>query len=176
MDYIRGEVSRARRQRADHGPRRGYTFHMPVPVTGPYSEDEVERYLRETVVPVRLACLTASGWPLVLSLWFLYRDGTLWCASRPGARVVEHLERDARCAFEVAREAPPYRGVRGQARATVLGAAGGRLLGELIDRYLSARTSPLARRLLAGAADEVAIRIVPTRLTSWDYTARMGAG
>lgn len=127
-------------------------------------------------MPVRLACLTASGWPLVLSLWFLYRHGALWCASRPGARVVEHLGRDARCGFEVAREAPPYRGVRGQARATVLRAAGGPLLGELIDRYLGARTSPLARRLLAGAADEVAIRVVPTRLTSWDYTARMRAG
>jgi hypothetical protein len=149
---------------------------MPIPLTGPDSEDEAERYLRETVVPVRLACLTASGWPLVLSLWFLWRDGALWCASRPGARVVEHLGRDARCAFEVAREAPPYRGLRGQARATVLRAAGGPLLGELIDRYLGARTSPLARRLLAGAADEVAIRVVPTRLTSWDYTARMRAG
>jgi hypothetical protein len=73
-------------------------------------------------------------------------------------------------------EAERYRGLRGQARATVLCAAGGLLLGELIDRYLGARTSPLARRLLAGAADEVAIRVVPTRLTSWDYTARMRAG
>jgi Pyridoxamine 5'-phosphate oxidase len=129
----------------------------------------------DTVVPVRLACLTASGWPLVLSLWFLYRDRALWCASRPGARVVAHLERDARCAFEVARDTPPYRGVRGQARATVVRGEGDRLLGELIDRYLGGRASPLARRLLAGAADEVAIRVVPTRLISWDYASRMTA-
>jgi nitroimidazol reductase NimA-like FMN-containing flavoprotein (pyridoxamine 5'-phosphate oxidase superfamily) len=146
---------------------------MDVPISGPYPVEQVERYLSDTVVPVRLACLTASGSPLVLSLWFLYREGALWCASRPQARVVHHLERDARCAFEVARDAPPYRGVRGQGRAHVMRGEGGRLLGALVDRYLGAADSRLARRLLAGAADEVAIRITPTRLVSWDYTDRM---
>jgi hypothetical protein len=146
---------------------------MALCVTGPYALEQAERYLRETVVPVRLACLSASGWPLVVSLWFLYRDGALWCASRPRARVVRHLERDGRCAFEVARDAPPYRGVRGQARASVLRSAGGPLLGDLVDRYLGTRDSPLARRLLASAADEVTIRITPARLASWDYTERM---
>lgn len=148
---------------------------MALPITGPYTLGDAERYLRDTVVPLRLACLTASGWPLVLSLWFLYRHGALWCASRPQARVVHHLEQDARCAFEVARDAPPYRGVRGQARAAVIRDGGGHLLGELIDRYLGTRDSRLARRLLAGAADEVAIRLAPTRLASWDYTDRMRA-
>ena len=50
---------------------------------------------------------------------------------------------------------------------------GGALLGELLDRYLGGRDAPLARRLLAHAADEVAIRVAPTRLVSWDYTERM---
>lgn len=67
---------------------------------------------------------------------------------------------------------PPYRGVRGQGRAS-LRREGGTLLGELLDRYLGGGDSPLARRLLADAADEVAIRVVPTRLASWDYTERM---
>jgi hypothetical protein len=53
---------------------------------------------------------------------------------------------------------------------------GGRLLGELVDRYLGAADSRLARQLLAGAADEVAIRITPARLVSWDYTDRMQGG
>jgi hypothetical protein len=43
----------------------------------------------------------------------------------------------------------------------------------LLDRYLGGRDSPLARRLLADAADEVAIRVMPTWLASWDYTERM---
>ena len=146
---------------------------MGIPsVSGPYTFEQVERYLRETVIPVRLACLGSTGAPVVLSLWFRYHDGALWCASRPTSRVVRHLARDPRCAFEVARDAPPYRGVRGQGRASLRG-EGGALLGELLDRYLGGRDSPLARRLPADAADEVAIRVMPTRLASWDYTERM---
>ena len=123
---------------------------------------------------MRLACLGSTGAPVVLSLWFLYRDGALWSASRPTSRVVRHLARDPRCAFEVARDLPPYRGVRGQGRASLRRGEGGALLGELLDRYLGGPAdSPLARRLLAHAADEVAIRVAPTRLASWDYTERM---
>lgn len=147
---------------------------MAIPsLGGPYTLEQVERYLWETVIPVRLACLGRTGAPVVLSLWFVYRDGALWCASRPTSHVVRHLARDARCAFEVARDDPPYRGVRGQGRASLRRGEGGALLGELLDRYLGGRDSPLARRLLAHAADEVAIRLAPTRLASWDYTERM---
>jgi hypothetical protein len=144
-------------------------------VTGPYSLAEAERYLRETVVPLRLACTTSAGWPLVLSLWYLYRDGALWCATSPAALILRHLDHDDRCGFEVAPNEPPYRGVRGQARATVLRGGGGSLLEELIQRYLGTTSSALARQLLARAAEEVAIRLTPTRLSSWDYRRRMTA-
>jgi len=142
-------------------------------VTGPYSLAEAERYLRETVIPLRLACTTSAGWPLVLSLWYLYRDGSLWCATSPRALILRHLEHDGRCGFEVAPNDPPYLGVRGQARATVIRGGGSVLLEELIQRYLGTTVSPLARQLLSRAADEVAIRLTPTRLSSWDYRQRM---
>ena len=102
---------------------------MPSPVVlGPYSLVEAERYLRDTVVPLRLACTTSTGWPLVLSLWYLYRDGALWCATSPRALILRHLEHDGRCGFEVAPNEPPYRGVRGQAQAALIRGAGGGLL------------------------------------------------
>jgi len=146
-----------------------------MPVRGPWSQVEAQRFLAETVVPLRLGCTDGRGWPVVLSVWYLYRDGALWCATAPGAAVVRYLERDGRCAFEVAPEAPPYRGVRGQGMATVARGEGGELLRELLVRYLGATDTALGQWLLARAAGEVAICIEPRRLSSWDYRARMGA-
>jgi hypothetical protein len=102
-----------------------------------------------------------------------YHDGSLWCATSPPALILRHVEHDGRCGIEVAPNEPPYRGVRGQARATVLRGGGSVLLEELIQRYLGTTASPLARQLLSRAAEEVAIRLTPIRRSSWDYRRRM---
>lgn len=135
--------------------------------------ERIEAHLRETAIPLRLACATPSGHPQLLSLWYLWRDGALWCATSPGARVVRLVERDPRCGFEVAADAPPYRGVRGRGSATLYRTRGAEVLGALLDRYQGGRDTKLARWLLARAASEVAIRIEPLALASWDFSARM---
>jgi nitroimidazol reductase NimA-like FMN-containing flavoprotein (pyridoxamine 5'-phosphate oxidase superfamily) len=143
--------------------------------TGPWSAARVDAHLAGTVIPVRLACASGSGQPRVLSLWYLWRDGALWCATAPGAKVVEWLAREPRCGFEVARDEPPYRGVRGRGRATLDPERGLEILEALVDRYLGTRDTPFARWLLERAArGETAIRIAPESLASWDFTARMG--
>ncbi len=135
--------------------------------------NDVAAYLDEMRIPLRLAVVTQSGWPMVLSLWYVLSDGMLWCATQDTARVVRYLRRDPRCGFEVASEQPPYRGVRGQGRATLSPEHGRRILEILLDRYLGGRESSLARRLLARAGREVAIGVAPTRVFTWDYTERM---
>ncbi len=142
---------------------------------GPWSKERIEEYLREAVVPIRLASLDPDGFPVVVSLWFLYEDRCLWCATQAGARVVARLRGDGRCGFEVAADVPPYRGVRGRAVATIDPPRGAELLPRLIARYLGSGDSPLARWLVARAATEVAIRLDPLRVTSWDFTRRMTA-
>ena len=137
------------------------------------SRERVETLLAEAVIPLRLAVLARDGGPRVLSLWYLWRHGALWCATSPHAWVVERLRADSRCGFEVAGDSPPYRGVRGEARAELLPGAGATVLEDLIDRYLGGRASPLARWLLARSADEMAIRIVPEKISTWDYSRRM---
>jgi nitroimidazol reductase NimA-like FMN-containing flavoprotein (pyridoxamine 5'-phosphate oxidase superfamily) len=143
-------------------------------IRGPFSLERVDAHLRDTVVPLRLACADAAGHPLVLSLWFVWRDDALWCATAPNARVVRLLGREPRCGFEVARDAPPYSGVRGQGRAELVPARGAEILGVLVDRYLGTHESAFARWLLRRSASEMAIRIEPTRITSWDFAQRMG--
>src|SRR5512134_890654 len=60
----------------------------PMRNQGPFSSEQIDAYLLETVVPLRLACADPDGHPLVLSLWFLWLEGALWCATAPDARVV----------------------------------------------------------------------------------------
>ena len=80
----------------------------------------IEEFLTDSVIPVRLACVSASGAPLVCSLWFLYADESLWCATQSSAKLVEYFRANSACGFEVAPESPPYRGVRGQGEVALL--------------------------------------------------------
>lgn len=133
----------------------------------------VVQFLHEAVIPLRLSCLTPSGWPLVLSLWFLPENSRFYCATPHKARVVRYLRQNNRCAFEVAGDQPPYKGVRGQATATLDSQLGPEILTRLLYRYLGGIGSPLAQQLLARQEQEVAIILEPTNLFTWDFTARM---
>jgi nitroimidazol reductase NimA-like FMN-containing flavoprotein (pyridoxamine 5'-phosphate oxidase superfamily) len=140
---------------------------------GVWSQDAFTSFLHQMRIPLRLAAVTHSGWPLVVSLWYLYENERFYCATQKTAKIVAHLRRDPRCAFEVAADQPPYRGVRGQGKAHITHHRGTELLTRLLERYLNGTSSSLAQRLLARSADEVVIEIEPVTLTTWDYTARM---
>jgi nitroimidazol reductase NimA-like FMN-containing flavoprotein (pyridoxamine 5'-phosphate oxidase superfamily) len=141
--------------------------------TGPWPIERIHGHLAETVVPLRLACVEASGHPRVLSLWFEWREGALWCATSPRSRLAGWLAAEPRCGFEVVPDAPPYRGVRGRARATLDAARGGEVLERLVDRYVGSRETRLAQWLLARKADEVAVRLEPLSFSSLDFSPRM---
>jgi len=141
---------------------------------GPWSPEQIDQFLAQVRVPIRLACNGASGHPVLASLWFLPLEGQLWCATQRTARIVSHLRRDPRCAFEVAEERAPYRGVRGQGIASMHDARGASVLRSLVERYLADPSSGFARWLLARAEHETAIAIAPQTRLSWDYRQRMG--
>lgn len=140
---------------------------------GPWSEDEVHRFLEQTRVPLRLACNGASGFPVLAALWFVPRGHHLWCATQRSARIVSRLERDPRCAFEVARDEGGYCGVRGQGVVTLHDDRGESVLRGLIERYLDDPDSGFARWLLARADTETALAVDPRSFLSWDFRERM---
>lgn len=139
--------------------------------SGPWSETEIRSFLVATAIPVRLASMGA--FPMVQSLWFLPDGLDLWCATQADSVLARRLRADDRCGFEVSADEPPYRGVRGTGHATLLPEAAADTLPRLIERYQVADDSPLATWLLARIATEVAIRISPRTLASWDYSPRM---
>ncbi len=144
-------------------------------LSGPFDREQVASFLDAAVIPLRLACVAPSGWPLVVSLWFARRGEELVCATQASSSLVRALEHDRRCAFEVAGEIPPYRGVRGRARVTLEPDDGLATLAELLTRYLGDTEGRFAKRLLARTTPEVVLRLDPVEVSSWDYAQRMTA-
>lgn len=134
---------------------------------------EFYAYLDASRIPLRLACATKSGWPMVVSLWYLYQDGQLFCATQKTSRVVSYLQHDSRCGFEIAADLPPYCGIRGQATARIDEGMGVTILEKLLDRYLGGLDNELARNLLSKSQTEVAIVLDPVQIHRWDFSSRM---
>jgi len=141
--------------------------------TGAWSREEAAAFLDDATIPVRLACRTPGGGLWMLSLWFRFSGGRLHCATGADADVVRYLEADPAVAFEVSTNDPPYKGVRGQGEATIEPDEDKELLRELIVRYLGDADAPPGPQLLDASREEVAVRIDPDRVYSWDFTARM---
>lgn len=147
---------------------------MPLQLrSGPWDEVAVTAWLASAVIPVRLASAGRRG-PLVQSVWFHYADDALWCATQTDSVLARRIRRDPGVGWEVARDEPPYRGVRGTGRATLIDDSPrvDAVLRSLIGRYGQAGT-PLADWLLGRVETEVAVRIDDLRVTSWDYAPRM---
>lgn len=143
--------------------------------SGPWSAAQAEAFLVDAVIPVRLASIRVDDqgrpWPVVQSLWFAYRDGSLWCATQQGSALAGRLRRDPAVGFEVSGDEPPYRGVRGTGRAELIDDAEPVLRG-LIDRYGQQGTQ-LANWLLGRVEHEVAIKVTTLQVSTWDYSSRM---
>lgn len=142
--------------------------------SGVWSPDEVERFLTETTVPIRLACRTPGDDLWMLSLWYEYVGDEFRCATGADADIVEFLRSTADVAFEVSTNDPPYRGVRGRGTASIGPDHDKAQLTRLLDRYLGGTDSSLAESLLSPDRAEVHIRITPEKLYSWDFSERMG--
>ena len=132
-----------------------------------------QAYLAQAQIPLRLSAISPSGWPVVLSLWYVYMDQALYCATQKNARIVTYLQEEPRCGFEIAADLPPYCGVRGRARATLLPDRGAEILETLLVRYLGSTQNPLAQTLLARQEDEIAIQLAPLSISRWNFSNRM---
>lgn len=140
---------------------------------GGWSGEQIAAFLHTTTIPLRLSVHDGAGSPWVMSLWFLAEGDALWCATPAQSKLADYVARQSQCGFEVAGDTQPYRGVRGKGECRIVPERGGEMLRRLLDRYGIGPETRLARQLLSKIESEVAIRIRPTHLTSWDFTERM---
>jgi general stress protein 26 len=137
------------------------------------SDEEVAGFLRDGRT---LVCATAGkrGWPHLMPLWYVLREGEIWAWSYASSQKVRNLERDERATLQVeaGEQYQELRGVMIEARTlihrdTQLVADLGR---EIYERYgvgaLSDESMDVVR---AQAAKRVALQFVPVRVASWDH-------
>ena len=139
---------------------------------GSWSGAEIETFLSETRIPLRLSFAGNSGL-LIVPVWFEYQAGRLWSCSPSDSFLVRALRDNAEVAFDVSTNDLPYRGVRGRGRASCTTAADNQTLERLLQRYLAGTDNPLAQWLLSRDVSEAVIEIDVTWLTSWDFSDRM---
>ena len=133
----------------------------------------VREYLMDSFIPIRLACINVDGWPITVSLWYVYLEEKIFCATQRNAKVIEYLSKNPNCGFEVAGDLSPYRGVRGWGYAKLDKVRGVEILYMLIKKYLRDEKSSLANFLLGRNENEMAIEITPLSIFSYDYSDRM---
>lgn len=147
---------------------------LPIRPGSSWNQSTIESFLDSQLIPVRLAAIdNEEGFPLISSLWYFFADNKLWCASHESSRLSHLLIENPNCAFEISPNEMPYRGVRGQGKATLTKEHSGVILNQLISRYLKNKDNRLSQWLLSRVDCEYTIKIEPRWITAWDYTNRM---
>jgi PPOX class probable F420-dependent enzyme len=121
-------------------------------------------------------CATSGprGWPHLMPLWYVIRDGEIWAWTYRKSQKVRNLERDPRATLQV-ESGELYQELRGvmiEARARVhrdhevVAALG----TELLTRYGGGSDGPdFADAVRAQAAKRVALQFIAERTASWDH-------
>lgn len=146
---------------------------MTVELAGPWGEQQIDAFLKESTLPIRLSVVALDGYPRVISLWFKYASGNLYCVTHQSSKLARLLKDESRVGFEVSPDTPPYFGTRGQGTASVQPLGSNTTLEDLLMRYMGSLDSDFCRWLLSRRAEELLIKIAPLRFFTWDYRDRM---
>jgi hypothetical protein len=137
------------------------------------SEQEIAAFLEEQRV-VTCATNGAGGWPHLMPLWYVVRDGELWAWTYAKSQKVRNLERDERATLQVetGEQYDELRGVMLETRAVIhheLDVVAG-TGAEIFHRYSNASPGDEAMAAVrAQAAKRVALEFVSERVASWDH-------
>ena len=135
-----------------------------------------QRELLESERVVVVASQGTNGWPHLMPLWYVLRDGEVWVYTYAKSQKVRNLERDPKATLliETGHEYAELRGVMIEAHAEI--SRDHELVFEVAKqltlRYadgLSSIEGDAAEALRAQARKRVAIRFSAQRTASWDH-------
>jgi PPOX class probable F420-dependent enzyme len=124
---------------------------------------------------VTCATLARDGWPHLMPLWYVVRDGTLWGWTYAKSQKVRNLERDPRCTLQLEAGGDVYSQLRGlmitadavihRDPETVV-----QIGADLAERYGGAPPTPEAMGALRRqAAKRVGLEFRERSRASWDH-------
>jgi general stress protein 26 len=142
------------------------------------TDEEVAAFLEEQRV-VTCATHGVRGWPHVMPLWYVVRDGQIWAWTYAKSQKARNLERDDRATLQIEDGAlyEELRGVMIEAhtaihRETEVVANLGR---ELLQRYgVVALGDTFTDAIAIQAPKRIALQFVPARVASWDHRKLQG--
>jgi PPOX class probable F420-dependent enzyme len=138
--------------------------------------DEEQRELIECERIAVVASNGPRGWPHVMPLWYVPREGEIWVWTYAKSQKAKNLERDPRATLliETGTEYNELRGVQIEAEAELIRDVD-RVVGfakELTVRYsegIESVEGDAAAGLRAQAPKRVSIHFHPKRIASWDH-------
>jgi PPOX class probable F420-dependent enzyme len=139
------------------------------------TESEAQAFLdaERTVI---CASLGPRGWPHLMPLWYLVRDGELWCWTYAKSQKVRNLERDPRATLSV-EAGETYAQLRGvMLECEVVFHRDPEVVltfgSELAARYPDPNDTPEVLRRMA--AKRVAMQFVERHRVTWDHRKLAG--
>ena len=115
---------------------------------------------------MKLATLTAEGWPAVIPVWYHYSDGVFLIAGRRKAAWVENIRNDSRVSACIDKSDPPYVRVMVEADAVI---ADNAWLGDWEPWAIRYRGQESGHRYYEETKDtpRALIRLTPRKITTW---------
>ncbi|MGA9856376.1 MAG: pyridoxamine 5'-phosphate oxidase family protein [Solirubrobacteraceae bacterium] len=139
--------------------------------------EELSAFLEDQRVVI---CATNGprGWPHLMPLWYVMRDGEVWAWTYAKSQKVRNLERDARATLQV-EAGDSYDQLRGVMLETEVeidrdvervGALG----MKLTERYAGTLTPEAREAVTAQARKRVALRFIAQHTATWDHRKLAG--
>jgi general stress protein 26 len=137
------------------------------------TEEEAAAFLSAQRVVI-CASSGPRGWPHLMPLWYVVRDGELWVWTYAKSQKVRNLERDDRATLQIedGEQYHELRGVMIEARAVVHRETGlvAEIGAEIAARYGGGTPDAQAMDVVrAQAVKRVALQFVAQRTASWDH-------
>ena len=159
----------------DLGPVPGKLLVRIIPAMSPtdtMSQIEVDKFLLESRIPLKLGTIDQHGDPIIHPIWYHYDEGKFYLITASNSRKMQNASRHRIVYFCVDTETRPYKGVKGKGTlSTIKDRERTVRMGErIISKYLGNSENPLGKYLIKRlkTGEEALVQITPHYFSVWD--------